>query len=329
MTTERIKSAGIHHITAFAGNAQANADFYAGVLAMRLVKKTVNFDAPDVYHFYFGDERGNPGTIMTFFPFEHGRRGRVGGGQVGYTTFVIPPGSLSFWEARLDKFGVKHERQQRFGETYVRFTDHEGLQLELVERAEGKDSAWSFAGVPADKAIKGFGGAVLYSTNPARTMALLENVFGLERVSEEAGHVRFRAFGDIGNVIDVVSEPVPRGSGGTGTVHHIAMRSANQAAQTDWLAQVSAAGYMPTPVQDRNYFTSIYFREEGEILFEIATDDPGFERDESFEQLGSSLKLPEWYEPHRAKIEQILPHFEIREPVPAGNQANEQGGRNR
>lgn len=311
------KSLGIHHITAFAGNAQANADFYAGVLALRLVKKTVNFDAPDVYHFYFGDERGTPGTIMTFFPFEHGRKGRVGGGQVGWTTFVIPPGTLGFWEERLDKYGVKHERTRRFGEDVLRFTDHEGLQLELVEREEGKASAWSFAGVPADKAIKGFGGAVLFSTAPERTMQVLEDLFGLERVGEEGGLVRFRAPGDLGNVIDVNSQPVGYGHGGTGTVHHIAMRSANNAEQKVWRERALAAGFEATPIVDRNYFTSIYFREAGGILFEIATDEPGFERDEPFDRLGSTLKLPEWFEPHRSKIEQVLPPFEVREPAPA------------
>lgn len=319
MANQATLSNGIHHITAFAGSAQGNADFYAGVLGLRLVKKTVNFDAPHVYHFYFGDERGTPGTIMTFFPFEDGRKGRVGGGQVGWTSFAVPPGTLAFWAERLTRYGVKHEQAERFGETVLRFQDHEGLQLELVERVDGKPSAWSFAGIPADKAIKGFGGALLYSTAPEKTMRVLEDLFGLKRAGEEAGLVRFRAPGDLGNAIDVRAEPVAHGRGGIGTVHHIAMRSDNNAEQEEWRRRVLAAGYAPTPVVDRNYFTSIYFRDEGGILFEIATDEPGFERDEPFGELGSALKLPAWYEPHRAQIEQVLPPFEIREPAPAAD----------
>src|SRR5690606_16407648 len=190
MTDGALKTRGIHHITAFAGSAQANLDFYAGVLGLRLVKKTVNFDAPHVYHFYYGDERGTPGTVMTFFPFEDGRQGRVGGGQVGRIRFAAPPGSLPFWEDRLSRYGVEHERIRRFGGEAIRFRDHEGLQLELEEQAAGKPSRWSFAGFPADKAIKGFAGALLYSIAPARTMQLLERLFGFVRIGEEGGVVR-------------------------------------------------------------------------------------------------------------------------------------------
>ena len=181
------QTAGIHHITSFVRHPQDNVDFYAGILGLRLVKKTINFDAPDVYHLYFGNEIGGPGTIITFFPSAGSRLGKVGGGQVGYTTFAVPTGALSFWEARLAQFGVAFERTERFGETYLQFKDRDGLQLEIVEREEGAPSPWSFGGVSTDKAIKGFGGAILYSINSAKTPDTLATVMGLQKVGEENG----------------------------------------------------------------------------------------------------------------------------------------------
>ncbi|MFS8543612.1 MAG: VOC family protein, partial [Limnochordales bacterium] len=238
------RTAGIHHITAFASDPQANVDFYSGVLGLRLVKVTVNFDAPDIYHFYFGDETGKPGTAMTFFPHRSARRGQVGGGQVGCTTFVVPPGTLDFWEKRLGKFRIPVERTLRFGETFLRFQDHDGLQLELVARAEGPASTWSFGGVPADKAIKGFGGAVLYSRAPGETLDVLENLLGLERVgtSDDGKYVRLQARADLGQIIDVKAEAVPAGLGGAGTGHHIAWRAGNKADQGRWRQRVLTAG---------------------------------------------------------------------------------------
>lgn len=308
-----LQTAGIHHITAFVRNAQKNADFYAGILGLRLVKKTINFDASEVYHLYFGNEVGSPGTIITFFPFEEGRKGQVGGGQVGYTTFVVPPGSLPFWEERLTVFQIPFIRTKRFGEVYVQFKDFDGLQLELVERDSGELSNWAFGGVPVKRAIKGFGGAILYSMEPGRTMGILETVMGLERVAEEQGLVRFRATGDLGNLIDVNQNVIARGHGGTGTIHHIAWRAADRQEQELWRSHVARAGFQPTPIVDRNYFTAVYFREAGEILFEIATDPPGFVTDEPFEELGEHLMLPEWFEPQRTAIEEGLPSFAIRE----------------
>jgi len=306
------QTAGIHHITAFASNAQANADFYAGVLGLRLVKKTINFDAPEVYHLYFGNEIGSPGTAMTFFPFESGRRGRIGGGQVGYTTFVVPQDALPFWEERLAKLSVPSERTERFGETYLRFQDRDGLQLEIVAREQGPNSKWSYGGVPAERAIKGFGGAMLYSVAPDRTMHTLEHVLGLERVGEEQGWVRYRAPGDLGNIVDVNAQAMDRGHGGAGTVHHIAWRAIDIPDQQKWRLIVAEHGFQPTDIVDRQYFTAIYFREAGEILFEIATDSPGFMRDEPYESLGEKLMLPEWYEPHREELTRGLPPLEIR-----------------
>lgn len=306
------KTAGIHHITAFVSNAQDNVDFYAGVLGLRLVKKTINFDAPEVYHLYFGNEVGSPGTAMTFFPFEGGRRGKVGGGQVGWTTFVVPEGALSFWEQRLAKFKISYSRESRFNETYLRFRDHDGLQLEIVEREEGRPSKWSFGGVPADKAIKGFGGAVLYSTAPELTSYVLQQVLGLDKVGSENGFIRFKATGDIGNYIDLNEKPMGWGIGGSGTVHHIAWRAKDEEDHLQWRSHIMANRLQPTPVLDRQYFKAIYFREAGGMLFEVATDPPGFERDESFEKLGEKLMLPEWYEPNRAQIEKGLAPFKVR-----------------
>ncbi len=305
------QTAGIHHITAFVKNAQDNVDFYAGILGLRLVKKTINFDAPEVYHLYFGNEVGSPGTAITFFPWETARHGRIGGGQVGYTTFLVPVGSLDFWEKRLDQFQVEYRRVERFQEIYLQFADKDGLQLEIVEREGGPASQWTFGGIPADKAIKGFGGAILYSVAPKHTMEVLEKLMGLTRVGEENGLVRFQAPGDLGNIIDVNAEPMPRGAGGAGTVHHIAWRAKDDQDHRLWQSRVAQSGFHPTDIIDRQYFHAIYFREPGEILFEIATDPPGFERDEPFESLGEKLMLPEWYEPHRAEIEQGLPPIAV------------------
>lgn len=301
------RTSGIHHITAFARHPQENVDFYAGVLGLRLIKKTVNFDAPHVYHLYFGDEAGSPGTILTFFPWSEARQGRVGGGQVGITTFVIPPGSIGFWEQRLASRSVVTNRSIRFGETYVQFTDSEGLRMELVEREEGLTSTWEVDGITADYAIKGFGGAVLFSTKHADTIDVLERVLGLVKVGEDAGYARFQATAELGNLIDVPLEDMHHGSGGAGTVHHIAWRTRDDDEQLEWRESVARSGYAPTEVKDRQYFKAIYFRESGGILFEIATDPPGFARDEEPEELGHKLMLPEWYEPNRAEIEAILP----------------------
>ncbi|MCP8967924.1 ring-cleaving dioxygenase [Ectobacillus ponti] len=303
---------GIHHISAIVGHPQENIDFYAGVLGLRLLKKTVNFDDPGTYHLYFGNEQGSPGTIMTFFPWPDARPGRIGSGQVGVTTFVIPPGSLSFWEGRLAKFDVHYEKQVRFGETSLHFADPHGLLLELTERGEGPDSKWSFGGVPARHAIKGFGGAILFSAAPDKTAHVLENVMGLARFGAEGDFIRFRANGDLGQIIDLKQTPLPMGRMGAGVVHHIAWRADDYNDHEAWRERVGQAGYHVTPVIDRQYFNAIYFREYGGILFEIATDPPGFLRDESFDELGSKLLLPPWLEPKRTEIEDILVPAEVR-----------------
>ncbi|KMN45788.1 MULTISPECIES: ring-cleaving dioxygenase [Bacillus] len=307
------KTMGIHHITAIVGHPQENVDFYAGVLGLRLVKQTVNFDDPGTYHLYFGDEGGKPGTIITFFPWAGAQQGVIGDGQVGITSYVVPKGTIGFWEKRLEHFDISYTKMTRFGEQYLEFDDPHGLHLEIVEREDGEANNWSFGGVTPEVAIKGFGGAVLLSAQPQKTAELLEHVMGLEKVGEEGEFVRFRSSAEIGNVIDLKLNSIGRGQMGVGTVHHIAWRAINDADQLDWKEHVSRFGYGVTPVQDRNYFNAIYFREHGEILFEIATDPPGFAHDETQATMGEELMLPERYEPHRKQIEQVLLPIEVRE----------------
>lgn len=304
---------GIHHITAIVGHPQENVDFYSGVLGLRMVKKTVNFDDPETYHLYFGNEGGKPGTIITFFPWAGARQGVIGDGQVGVTSYVVPKGSIDFWKNRLEKFNVPFTIMERFGEQYLEFDDPHGLHLEIVEREEGEINEWSFGEVTPDVAIKGFGGATLLSTQPEKTADLLEKVMGLEVVGKEGDFIRFRSSADIGNVIDLKLTPIGRGEMGVGTVHHIAWRAVDDADQLDWQQYVADNGYGVTPVRDRNYFNAIYFREHGEILFEIATDPPGFAHDESQETMGEKLMLPEQYEQYRGQLERRLIPIEVRE----------------
>jgi glyoxalase family protein len=306
------KTAGIHHITAIVGHPQENIDFYAGVLGLRLVKKTVNFDDPGTYHFYFGDKEGKPGTLITFFPWPDAYQGKIGNGQVGVTSYVIPEGSMSFWQERLDKFRIPFTMTERFGESLLVFQDPHGLNIELVERKEGELNQWEFGHVTSDVAIKGFGGAVLYSSFPEKTSELLENIFGLQRIGREGDFIRFHSPSEIGNVVDVKITSSGRGIMGVGTVHHIALRANDDNDQLEWKTSLESNGYRVTPVQDRKYFHSIYFREHGEILFEIATDPPGFAIDESLDALGKELKLPERYEKYRERLENKLMPVEVR-----------------
>lgn len=307
------KTAGIHHITAIVGHPQENVDFYAGVLGLRLVKQTVNFDDPGTYHLYFGNEGGKPGTIITFFPWANARQGKIGDGQVGVTSYVVPKGAMSFWEKRLAKFGVPATKMERFGEQYLEFDDPHGLHIEIVEREEGEKNTWQTGEINSDVAIKGFGGATLLSVRPDETAQLLENVMGLQKVGQEGDFIRFQSSADIGNIIDLKLTTIGRGQMGVGTVHHIAWRAKDDEDQLEWQKYVADSGYGVTAVRDRNYFNAIYFKEHGEILFEIATDPPGFAHDESLETMGEKLMLPEQYETHRDQIERALIPFEVRE----------------
>lgn len=307
-----LKTLGIHHITAMVNDAQRNIDFYAGVLGLRLIKKTVNFDRPEVYHLYFGNETGDPGTVITFFPWEQQLKGRIGTGQVGVTKYIIPTGSSAFWENRLSSFEVEFTSFVLFGEKTIKFSDPDGLQLELVERSEGPVNTWSTDEIATENAIKGFGGAVLYSAQPHKTKAVLEDILGLEFVGQQEEILRFRSAGDLGNIIDIQLHPSIRGLMGAGTVHHIAWRAKDEAELLEWRALLEEKGYYPTEIRDRNYFKALYFHEEGGILFEIATNPPGFTADELIDTLGSKLMLPEWLEAKREELEQTLPKIEIR-----------------
>ncbi|PLT29592.1 ring-cleaving dioxygenase [Peribacillus deserti] len=306
------RTAGIHHITAIVGNPQENVDFYAGVLGLRLVKKTVNFDDPGTYHLYFGNEAGSPGTIMTFFPWPNAYSGKRGSGQVGVTSFVVPEGALPFWEERLYSFQIAFEKITRFGEESLQLMDPHGLHIELVARSEGPASKWSFGKVTEEVAIKGFGGVILLSVDPERTMELLVNGMGLEKSDTEGDFTRFRSTADLGNVIDVKLSPLPEGSMGVGIVHHIAWRAKDYEDHESWRQYIGSKGYGVTQILDRQYFNAIYFREKGGILFEIATDPPGFTKDESAETMGKNLLLPPWLEERRALIEANLLPAEAR-----------------
>ncbi len=307
-----MKTTGIHHISAIVGNPQENVDFYAGILGMRLVKKTVNFDDPGTYHLYFGDEKGTPGTIMTFFPWPTAFRGRIGDGQAGVTSYAVPEGALPFWKERLTQFGLSFLEGERFGESYIRLDDPHGLRIELVERAAGRRSGWTFGGVSPEVAIKGFGGVTLYSDNPRQTADVLTQVMGLEPVAHEGDYSRFMSSADIGNVIDLKTVAGRRGSMGPGTVHHVAWRAKDQQEQLQWREHVLQHGLRATDVKERHYFDAIYFPEPGGILFEIATDPPGFTIDETAGTLGERLMLPPQYEELRDELEGRLPVIHVR-----------------
>jgi glyoxalase family protein len=301
---------GIHHITAIASDPQANLDFYTGVLGMRLVKLTVNFDDPGTYHFYFGNDEGSPGSILTFFPWPGAYRGTVGNSQVSATTFAVPSGSLDYWTSRLEQQQVRTDAGTRFGERVLRFADPDGLPLELVATPQADPTrAWHAGSVAAEHAICGFHSATLSEEGWEKTAALLVDVMGLRGQGNEGNRYRYAAAGrGAGTIVDVLCAPDARfGRSGAGTVHHIAWRTADDAHQLAWREDLVKGGYNVTPVIDRIYFHSIYFREPGGVLFEIATDPPGFALDESREHLGERLMLPQWLEPERAELERSLP----------------------
>lgn len=304
-----MKTAGIHHITAMVNDAQRTIDFYGGVLGLRLVKKTINFDRPEVYHLYFGNESGQPGTVITFFPWPKQMKGRTGIGQVGVTGYAIPEGSYDFWENRLKQFGIEFSSELRFGEKYLKLQDPDGLEIELVERNGGPDHGWAFGGVSQEAAITGFSGATLISSQPHKTAEVLEGVLGLEPVGQEEGFLRFKSDE---NMIDIKLMPSVRGLMGAGTVHHIAWRAKNEAELLRWRELLQEKGFYPTEIRNRQYFQAIYFHEGGGILFEIATDLPGFTVDEPIEELGQSLMLPSWLEEKRDELEAMLPPVEVR-----------------
>ena len=306
---------GIHHITAIASDPQRNLDFYTQALGLRLVKLTVNFDDPGTYHFYFGDASGRPGTILTFFPWARAPRGRQGTGQVTTISFSIPQGALAYWQERLASEGISTAQpQQRFDEQVLAFSDPDGLQLELVAHpgAEARPG-WAGGPVPAEHAIRGFSGAALTVDDYELTADLLTTVMGFRLVGQEGQRCRYTVGegADLARV-DLVNAPeLPQGQIAAGTVHHIAWRTPDDEQQLAWRAELQQVGMQVTPVRDRQYFHSIYFYEPNGILFEIATDPPGFATDETPETLGTHLKLPPWLEPQRAALEHKLPKLRL------------------
>lgn len=307
MSKQLIK--GLHHVTAMASSPQENVDFYVGLLGLRLVKKTVNFDAPDVYHLYYGDEDGSPGSIMTFFPFRNMKPGRQGLGQAATTTFSIPKTSVDYWLRRFEQFGVRHKPpQERFGDVVIYFEDNDGLGLELIANDRDLRPGFSYGHIPLEHSIRGFYSVELWEKTYERTEAMLVQLLDHEFVAEAGPRRRYAPKdGQPGQIIDIVWQGVNHyGTGGSGTVHHIAFDTPSDESQLEVRERIAAAGFYPTQVLDRQYFHSIYFREPGGVLFEVATTPPGFVLDEEKAHLGESLKLPPWQEHRRNYIEQLL-----------------------
>ncbi len=302
---------GIHHVTAIAGDPQANMDFYTGVLGLRLVKATVNYDDPHTYHLYYGDERGRPGTILTFFPWPGAPRGRPGTGQVTVTGFAVPDGSLGFWADRLKAHKVEYTGpSRRFDEEVIGLQDPDGLHLELVAGGRVPETSPRPDGpVPGQHAIRRFQGVTMTVEGYERTAGLLTATLGMREIGAKGNRFRYTVE-DAGATafVDLLCLPSgPRGRVAVGTVHHVAWRTPDDAAQRAWREQIARLGFNVTPIIDRTYFHSIYFREPGGVLFEIATDPPGFAVDEPAGALGRRLVLPSWLESARAELGQVLP----------------------
>lgn len=316
-----ISVSGIHHVTAIAGDPQANLDFYAGVLGLRLVKRTVNFDDPGTYHLYYGDRLGSPGSVLTFFPWGKGAvKGGPGLGQVTRLSFSVPPGSLPFWKQRLAALGVAVRGPfSRFGESLLELADPDGIAIELVAAADAREG-YSTPATPPEVAIRGFHAVSLAEEAAEGTLELLESVLGFRRIGDQAVEPqdsgesgrRLRLAADGAGYVDLHTLPTARpGVMGVGAVHHLAFRVPTDEAQEDVRARLARRGVNVTSPLDRQYFRSIYFREPGGVLFEVATDPPGFLRDESEEELGRSLRLPDWYEKQRGLLEEVLPALRV------------------
>lgn len=302
---------GLHHVTAICGDAQINFDFYSGVLGLRLVKRTVNFDDPGTYHLYYGDYSGRPGTLVTFFAWSGTPLGMPGTGQVVATAFAIPRSSGDFWKKHLAANNViVTEIATRFDDEVLSFRDPDGMFIELIESAEDPGFvAWSEGPIPTEYAIRSLHSVTAEEEGHELTAKLLTETLGFRLTKQDCNRFRCESgAGGQGTVIDLVCTPdLSRGRVARGSVHHIAWRTENDDTQLDWRTKIVELGYNVSPVMDRDYFHSIYFREPGGVLFEIATDPPGFTKDEPLEELGVHLKVPSWLEPVRPQIERILP----------------------
>jgi glyoxalase family protein len=302
---------GLHHITAIAGPAQENLDFYAGILGMRLVKKSVNQDDPGTYHLFYADAEGRPGTDLTFFPWAHMAPPRDGHGLAVEVSLEVPAGSLDFWGSRLEKYGVRlHHEERRFGDRVLPLVDPHGLRVALVEPSRNprlEFTPWDASPVSAERQVRGLYGAQMAERVAGPTIAFLTGPMGMTRVGDERGRTRY-AFQNATGVLDIQETPdAHRGAWGVGTVHHLAWRVDDETHQLRVRSDVESTGAHPTPVIDRFWFKSVYFKEPGGVLFEIATDGPGFAVDEDPAHLGESLVLPPFLEHHRAEIERALP----------------------
>jgi glyoxalase family protein len=308
---------GLHHVTAITADAQKNIDFYAGVLGLRLVKLTVNFDDPSSYHLYYGDELGRPGTILTFFAWPGAYRGTIGPPQLTATALAVPAHSLPFWTQRLTSMGIAVQPQiQRFGQSLISFTDPDGMKLEIVATDSPGGQPWPAGPIEIDHAIRGFHSVTLTEDDSKSTVNLLTQVMGFKPADNDQTRARFIAqttdTSPFAAAIDIVRAPAaPHGRLGAGVVHHVAFRTPDDAQQTAWRSELNRLGLNVSPVMDRSYFHSIYYREPGGILFEIATENPGFTADESPDTLGSTLMLPSQYEPQRAELEKLVPPVKL------------------
>ncbi|MDP8983425.1 MAG: ring-cleaving dioxygenase [Acidobacteriota bacterium] len=301
---------GIHHVTAIAGDPQRNIDFYTGTLGLRLVKLTVNYDDPGTYHLYYGDGIGRPGTILTFFPWRGVPQGRSGAGEATTVAFSIPANSLDYWKERLSA----GEPQSRFNERYLQVADPDGMQVELVAAAEpDARPGWPEGAIPQEHAIRGIFGTALSVARLDRTKRLLGETMGFSETGRDGDRLRFEAGGGgPGGIVDLM-ESRQRGQQGAGSIHHIAWRTPDDQDQTAWRNHLVKAGMQVTPIIDRTYFHSIYYREPSGVLFEIATDPPGFAVDEPQESLGTRLVLPAWLEPQRNQLLRTLPALKFAE----------------
>lgn len=308
------RTSGLHHVTAIAGDPQRNIDFYVRGLGLRLVKRTVNFDDPSTYHLYYGDESGRPGTLMTFFPWRGVPAGRVGAGQSTSTAFSVPQASLGWWKDHLAGLGVEPTVTSADSEDRLAVRDPDGLVLELVAATtEDPRDPWDSASVPAEHAVRGQHSSVLTVADADSTLRVLTEDLGMSIVSQAGGRTRVAAGdGGPGQIVDVVAAPrAERGLTAGGTVHHIAFRVPDRATQEQWRQELAGRGHQVTAILDRQYFTSIYFREPGGVLLEIATDTPGFDVDEPLLELGRNLRLPPWLEPSREDIEHAVARITV------------------
>ena len=312
---------GLHHVTAVTRDAQRNADFYRNVLGQRLVKKTVNFDAPDAYHLYFGDETGTPGSVLTFFAWPNIKRGVRGNGETAAVAYTVPEGSLDFWQKYLQEKGIPTQPVEiRFKEEVLAFEDPDGMQVELVASDPTAGIRhWEDGPIPQAHALSGFHSVTLWLDEIEPTAELLTGQMGYTFTERAANRHRFTGGpGSLARYVDILHRPqqpedLPDDAiFGAGSIHHIAFRVPSDEEQLEYQASLRAAGHGVTPVRDRSYFHSIYFREPGGVLFEIATETPGFTIDEPVEELGESLKLPEWFEPNRSLIEASLPELQVK-----------------